>query len=152
MFRRHLAVLALAVFTAVMHSGTLTRAAEVLFRAPGAPQALADDLSASSLSVQASGKNDISAQDVLAAAQADYGRLTGVLYAAGYYGGVISIRVDGREAAMIPPLSTPRRIDRIDVTVEPGPPFGFHRRALRRWPPEPGCPKGFAAAAWPEAI
>ena len=143
MFRRHLAVLALAVFTAVMHSGTLTRAAEVLFRAPGAPQALAEELRASSLSVQASGKNDISAQDVLAAAQADYGRLTGVLYAAGYYGGVISIRVDGREAATIPPLSTPRRIDRIEVTVEPGPAFRFSQARIAPLAPGTQMPEGF---------
>lgn len=62
-------------------------------------------------------------QDILAAAQADYGRLVGALYERGYYGPVISIRVDGREAANIPPLSTLARVSRVDLVVSTGPIF-----------------------------
>ncbi|MCF6233819.1 MAG: BamA/TamA family outer membrane protein [Rhodobacteraceae bacterium] len=62
-------------------------------------------------------------QDILAAAQADYGRLVGALYARGYYGPVISIRVNGREAANIPPLSNLSGVSRVDLVVSTGPIF-----------------------------
>lgn len=64
-------------------------------------------------------------QDLISAALADYAGLLEVLYGAGHYGGVISIRIDGREAARIPPLSPPTRINTIEINVDPGPPFRF---------------------------
>lgn len=69
-------------------------------------------------------------QDVLAAARADYGRILGVLYDAGHYSNVVNIRLDGREAASIPPLDAPARVDRVEVTVNPGPPFHFSRAQI----------------------
>lgn len=64
-------------------------------------------------------------QDLLAAALSDYTRLLETLYANGFYSGRISIRIDGREAALIPPLETPGNIDTIAVTVTPGRVFRF---------------------------
>ena len=64
-------------------------------------------------------------QDVMAAAQGDYTRLVEALYAQGYYGPNVRIRIDGREAATIPPFETPDRISHIDVIVEPGKRFVF---------------------------
>ncbi|WP_373354211.1 autotransporter assembly complex family protein [Pseudoroseicyclus sp. CXY001] len=65
--------------------------------------------------------------DYVAAARADYRRILTGLYAEGHYGGAISITVDGREAAGIQPLEAPGRVERITITVSPGPAFTFGR-------------------------
>jgi len=64
-----------------------------------------------------------SPQDILAAAQADYGRLVGVLYEQGFYGPTVTIRIDGVEAATIPPLSRLAAVSRVDIIVTAGPAF-----------------------------
>ncbi|WP_338610757.1 autotransporter assembly complex family protein [Pelagibacterium nitratireducens] len=62
---------------------------------------------------------------LLAKARGDYARMTGALYNLGYYGGVISILVNGREAASIPPDASLPEPAQIRVTVDPGPQFVF---------------------------
>ena len=69
--------------------------------------------------------DDAAPQDYIAAARADYRRLLTALYAAGYYGGTVSITVDGQEAANLSPLAAPSRIDEVVITVSPGPRFRF---------------------------
>ena len=69
-------------------------------------------------------------QDVLAAARADYARILAALYDQGYYSGRISIRLDGREAAEIPPLDAPATVGRVVIRVEPGPAFRFSRAGI----------------------
>jgi translocation and assembly module TamA len=69
-------------------------------------------------------------QELLAAAQAEYGRLLGVLYAAGHYSGVIRVSIDGRDSASFSPLEVPQRIREIVVTVNPGPRFTFGRAEI----------------------
>ncbi|WP_246525743.1 autotransporter assembly complex protein TamA [Thalassovita aquimarina] len=64
-------------------------------------------------------------QDLFSTALADYRRLVETLYALGYYSGIVHIRIDGREAALIPPLSPPRAISQIEVSIDPGKPFRF---------------------------
>ncbi len=68
---------------------------------------------------------DASPQDYIAAARADYRRLLTALYAEGYYGGTVSIKVDGVEASDIAPLAAPDRIDDVVISVAPGPRFRF---------------------------
>ncbi|WP_454271972.1 autotransporter assembly complex protein TamA [Roseovarius sp. MBR-51] len=80
----------------------------------------------------------------MAAAQADYGRLIGVLYAEGYYGGVISIRVNGQEAASIPPLRAPTEIAQIDISVDRRTAFTFSTARVTPLPPDTKLPEGFA--------
>lgn len=63
--------------------------------------------------------------EVLSAARAEYGRLIGALYAAGYYSPVISVKIDGREASSIAPLDVPGTIRNVTVQVNPGPQFVF---------------------------
>ena len=63
--------------------------------------------------------------DILAAAQADYGRLVAALYAEGYYGPVVRIALDGREAGAIDPVRPPSRVQSVVITVAPGPQFRF---------------------------
>lgn len=86
---------------------------------------LQDDLNAASVLRAARREGTEAPQDVLSAALSDYARLLEVLYAQGYYSGRISIRIDGREAALIPPLETPARIGTVAIRVDPGRPFRF---------------------------
>lgn len=84
--------------------------------------------------------------EVLAAARAEYGRLVGSLYAQGHYSPVISIRIDGREAAEISPLDSPSVVRTVEVTVDPGPKFVFSRARIAPLAPGTQLPKGFAPA------
>lgn len=83
-------------------------------------------------------------QSYIAAARADYRRLLTGLYAEGYYGGQISITIDGREASGIAPLDAPRSIGKIAVTVEPGPQFTFGTLSVAPVPPDTVLPDSFA--------
>lgn len=74
-------------------------------------------------------------QDYIAAARADYRRLLTALYASGYYGGTISITVDGREAANIAPLDAPAAINEVLITVDPGRRFTFGDVRIAPLPP-----------------
>ena len=68
---------------------------------------------------------------VVATALADYARILETLYDQGYYGGVINILIDGREAAAIGPFAAPADIDRVQVIVKPGRLFRFGATSLR---------------------
>ena len=92
------------------------------FQMPGAGEALRDDLLAASLLRQVEGED---AQELLAAAHADYARLLGALYANGHFGAVIRISMDGREAAAIDALAAPNAFRDILVRVDPGPLYRF---------------------------
>ncbi|SDE38639.1 autotransporter assembly complex protein TamA [Limimaricola pyoseonensis] len=85
-----------------------------------------------------------SAQDWVAAARADYRRLLTGLYAEGYYGGTISILVNGREAAGIAPLDAPDRVDDIAIRVNQGPRFAFGRTEIAPLAPDTELPESFA--------
>ena len=67
---------------------------------PGAPADLEAALLASSVLLIAQSENTQDPNALLAAARADYQRLIGALYENGYYGGVISIKVDGVEVSL----------------------------------------------------
>lgn len=116
----------------------------VQFATPGATDELRDDLLASSLLFQASEADTTDAEELLAAAQADYARLLGVLYANARYGGTINITIDGREAAAIPPLSPPRQIRRIVAQINPGPLYLFDQARVQPMPQNTELPEAFA--------
>lgn len=90
---------------------------------PPADEGLRDVLEAASLTLSLTG--DSAAQDFVAAARADYRQILTGLYAQGHFGGVISITLDGREAAAIQPLDAPAGIGRVVIAVTPGPRFSF---------------------------
>lgn len=115
-----------ALLTALFSSAPLF-ALETSLSAKGAPESLLTQLTAASLSVSAKAQGLDSAQELLAAALSDYRTLVQVLYDQGYFSPVIHIRVNGREAANIAPLHPPANIQRIDITVRPGPLFRFGR-------------------------
>lgn len=77
-----------------------------------------------------------SPQDYIAAARADYRRLLTALYAEGYYGGEISIKVDGVEAANIAPLAAPSEIKEVAIVIEPGRRFTFGNVQIEPLPPQ----------------
>jgi translocation and assembly module TamA len=86
-----------------------------------------------------------SSQEILAAAQADYGRLLAVLYDNGYFGPVVTITVDGVDAASIAPVQPPRTISRAVITVDTGPEFRFGKASITPVAPGTELPDGFAS-------
>lgn len=97
---------------------------------------------------QALGDDDgANSSDFLAAAQADYRRLLRALYEEGYYGGRISIRIDGREAAQITPLAAPTHISRVDIAIEPGRRFTFGKAQITPLPKDADITPDFATGA-----
>ncbi len=82
-------------------------------------------------------------QDIIAAANADYAKLVSVLYEFGYYGGVVSILVDGREAGRLSPFATPSRLRNVTVRVNPGQPFTFGSARIAPIAPATNLPEAF---------
>ena len=120
---------------------------EAVLTAPGADPALTRQLESASLVLAAVREERTEPADLLAAARAEYRRLVGTLYGAGHYSPRISVRVDGREAADLSPVQPPARIDRIEITVEPGPQFSFSRAEVAPLAPDTELPAGFAVGA-----
>jgi translocation and assembly module TamA len=116
----------------------------VIFTTPGADDDLVSVLRGASALLGAERDGTTTAQDMFAAARAEYGRLIGALYAQGHYSPVIHVRIDGREAATIAPLDAPATIGRIEVSVDPGPGFVFARASVAPLAPGTDLPPGFA--------
>jgi translocation and assembly module TamA len=134
-----------ALAAAVLGWGGLPATAlEVGFAAPGASEDFERKLQDASLVISTARAGDGTAQDLLAAARADYARMVGVLYAQGYYGGEVRIRVNGQEAAEIPPLRAPDEIERIDIIVTRGDVFRFERARVAPLPRGTELPEDFA--------
>jgi translocation and assembly module TamA len=88
-------------------------------------------------------QDQLDPQDILTAARSDYSRILAALYARGHYSAVISILIDGREAAQIPALEAPGRISQIRVSVDPGPVFLFGQTAIAPVAPSTARPEAF---------
>jgi translocation and assembly module TamA len=117
--------------------------ADVTLTAPGADKGLAADLAGASLLLQAQRDNATDPQDLFTAARADYQRLLAALYAHGFYGPVIHILIDGREAASISPIDVPARISQIAITVDPGPAFRFSQARMKPYAPGTVLPPAY---------
>ena len=109
--------------------------------------ALTRALQSASILLAAERDGQTEAQDILSDGRAEYAALLNALYARGHYSAVIHVYADGREVATIPPLEAPSRIDRVRVTVEPGPRFALSRATLRPLPSRPNLPEGFRIGA-----
>ena len=121
-------------------------AADLNLNVSGGDDDLRDTLLGGSLLAEQTAEDATpSAQELLAAAQADYARLLAVLYDQGYFGPEITIKLDGREAAAIPPVNPPRQINRAVIAIEPGPQFRFGRAEISPVAPKTDLPEGFAA-------
>jgi translocation and assembly module TamA len=115
------------------------------FRVSGGDAALEKTLRESSAVLAAVREKTTDPQDLFAAALAEYGRIVGALYAEGYYSPVVHVLMDGREAALIPPLDAPGSVGRVTVSVETGPPFTFSRARIAPLAPGTRLPPEFAA-------
>ncbi|MGL4319811.1 MAG: autotransporter assembly complex protein TamA, partial [Paracoccaceae bacterium] len=102
----------------------------VTFSITNADEDLTKDLRRASALLATQNEGDTTAQDLFAAARGEYSRLVGALYAKGYYAPVISVEINGQEAATIAPLDAPSTINTVTVTVDPGPRFAFSRAAI----------------------
>lgn len=135
----------LSAFLAVASGMAALAGPQFSFLAPGADDGLRDGLQAASLlQAEIGDKGTDDPQELLAAARSDYGRLVGALYDEGYFGGVVSIRIDGREAASLPPLDPPKSIRSITVTVQPGARFVFGRAGIAQVPAGTTVPASYA--------
>ncbi len=94
------------------------------FSVAGDDSRLADRLRGASLLLAVEGDRPAD-EELFATARQEYGRLIGALYVAGHYGGVISVRLDGREVADISPMTPPRNIRQVSISVDPGPQFAY---------------------------
>ncbi len=119
------------------------------FKTPDADDALRARLIGTSSTWRARGKDSGSVQDILAAALSDYRSLVQVLYDQGYFSPVVSIQLDGREAATLNPLSLPAQINTVAILVEPGPAFSLGQVSVAPLPanPETPIPEAFRTGA-----
>jgi translocation and assembly module TamA len=123
-------------------------AQEVTLTAPGASGDLVDRLRANALLLRPPEEGtDRTGDDITAAARADYGRLVGVLYEAGFFAPVVAIRLDGREASDISPFSAPDQVARVEIEIETGPPFRLGRAEIGPLAEGTILPEGFAPGA-----
>lgn len=142
------ALLISAYISNVLPANALER---IDFNVAGGDEDVAAAMRAASvlLATQAEGTAD--AQDIFAAARAEYGRLVGALYALGRYSGVVEIRIDGREAASIPPLDAPQAVRVVTVNVVPGPVFTFSKAAVAPLADGTNLPEGYRIGAAAES-
>lgn len=135
---RRLALAALLIGLALPSAGQ-----DLSLRVSGGNDALEDRLRANSLLLQEPGDTPRTAQDIVAAARADYARLIGILYQFGHFAPVIRITLDGREAANLSPFDVPDRIDNIEIAVEPGPVYSFGEAEIGPTAPGTELPEEF---------
>ena len=105
---------------------------------------LRDALRAASLTATAVGDGQTERRDIVAAAQADYRRLLAVLFENGYFGPVVSISVDGTEAAALPSVGLSGEVETVTISVQTGPRFLFAATTIAPIPPGADLPDGFA--------
>lgn len=106
---------------------------------------LYDTLSGGSLLIEQTGADrDPNTQELVAAAQADYGRLLAVLYDNGYFGPVIRISLDGTDASDISPVQPPAQVNQAVIAIDTGPLFRFGGTRIAPVAPGTELPDEFA--------
>lgn len=119
------------------------RAQQVQLAFPEDPD-LREALRAASLTATAVAEGQTVRRDIVAAAQADYERLLAVLFENGHFGPVISIAVDGVEAAELPAVGLEGGVDVVLISVQAGPRFLFRETAIAPVAPGTELPEDFA--------
>lgn len=133
----------LIITAALAASGPAQALDRIRLHVAGGNKDLTQQIQDASLVVTAKREGRTDPSDVFAAALSDYARILDTLYASGYYGGVVHILVDGREAADLPLLRAPERIGEVAISVAPGPPFRFADARVGPLPPRAEMPEGF---------
>ena len=122
----------------------LARAETIGLSVVGGDADLTKALRAASPLLAAQRDGTVDPLDLFAAARSEYAGLLAALYARGHFSAVINVRIDGREAADIPPLDAPPQIRNIEVSVDPGPVFAFSRADIGPLTPGTVIPKTYA--------
>ncbi len=120
------------------------RAFEATLQLTREEDGLRDRLAQQSLVMTAKREEVKEPLDILAAAQADYGNLVSALYGQGYFGPVIKILVDGREASEISPLARMKSVGQVLILIETGPPFRLGQARVGPVSPDTEVPEDFA--------
>lgn len=85
------------------------------------------------------------AGEVVSTARTEYRSILGALYSEGYYGGTVSVLVDGREATDLSLVAPPSAVRTVVIVVDPGPQFRFSQADVTPLAPETELPEGYAA-------
>ncbi|MFY0648785.1 MAG: BamA/TamA family outer membrane protein [Sulfitobacter geojensis] len=130
----------------MISAASFVSAADVTLTGIPAGSDLYETLAGGSLLIEQSGtEQNPTSQEVVAAAQADYGRLLAVLYDQGYFGPAITITLDGTDAAAIPAVQAPRQISQAVISVDTGPQFRFGTAKMSPVAATTEIPEGFAS-------
>ncbi|GAA6158783.1 autotransporter assembly complex family protein [Ruegeria sp. HU-ET01832] len=119
-------------------------ALETTLTAPGAPKALIERLEETSSVATAESRGLGTPLEILSAALSDYRTIVQILYDEGYFSPVVSIKLDGQEAAELSSLSVPTQINRAAITVQTGPKFRFGEAIVQPLAPQTVLPEEFA--------
>ncbi|WP_299082513.1 BamA/TamA family outer membrane protein [uncultured Ruegeria sp.] len=119
-------------------------ALETTLTAPGAPKELVERLEETSSVATAENRGLDTPLEILSAALSDYRTLVQILYDEGYFSPVVSIKLDGQEAAELSSLSVPSQINRAVITIETGPTFKFGTATIQPLAPNTELPEQFA--------
>lgn len=130
-----------AALLAVMTSAS---AQEVELRLSDEFSSLRSAIESASLTMSLGAEESTIPQDYIAAARADYRRILTALYASGYYGASVSIKINGTEAAGISPLERVSAINSVEISVAPGPSFRFGTATVAPMAEGTVLPSGFA--------
>ncbi len=127
---------------ALVPTGAL--ALETVLNAPGASEDLTKRLEETSSVFTAESRGLDTPLEILSAALSDYRTIVQILYDEGYFSPVVSIKLDGSEAAELDSLSVPSRINRAVIDVKIGPSFTFGEAIVQPLAPNTELPEGFA--------
>ncbi|MGR3491730.1 MAG: autotransporter assembly complex protein TamA [Shimia sp.] len=122
-------------------------AVDVSFNVAG--DVFAEELEEAALGAQL--PDDATGRDTLAAALSDYRRIVETLYARGHYSSVVSIELDGREAAQLPLVGIPAQFNTIVYRIDPGPAFTLRTAEITPLAEGTELPEGFRPGAPAEA-
>ncbi len=111
--------------TLVALSPNLAIALETTLSAPGASEDLVDRLEETSSVFTSESRGLDTSLEILSAALSDYRTIVQILYDEGYFSPVVSIKLDGQEAAEIDSLHVPAQFKRATILVTPGRKFKF---------------------------
>ena len=110
----------------------------VTFNTGGAERDIADIIRNASALAAGQDSPASGVAGLVANARSDYRRILGALYDQGYYGGSVSIKLNGQEAANVAPDAKMARPVAVTIAVNPGPLFHFRNlQIVNRAPADP---------------
>ena len=124
---------------------TFASALETTLSAPGASRDLVDRLEETSSVFSAESRGLVTPLEILSAALSDYRTIVQIMYDEGYFSSVVSIKLDGKEAADISSLNVPSQFGRAVVSVQPGSKFKFSTATVQPLASGTVLPEEFAA-------